>query len=185
VIGRRALLGVLLLLGLAVPLGAGAEPAGKVPRIGILGSDPGSGRAEALRQGLRDLGDVEGKSIVIEYRYARGNQERLPALASELVALKVDIIVDGLLLNQRARIVAFAAKHRLPAMYGNQDYIDAGALMAYGPNMYRRAASFVHKILKGARPADLPVEQATKIELVINLTIPASLLARADHVISP
>jgi ABC-type uncharacterized transport system substrate-binding protein len=325
VIGRRAVLGALL-LGLAAPFGAGAEPAGKVPRIGVLASDPGAGRAEALRQGLRDLGYVEGKSIVIEYRYAQGNPERLPALASELVALKVEIIVtagdhairaargasgtipivvaisgdlvapgyvaslarpggnvtglttlvselsgkrlellktafpkvsrvgvlwnpnnavnvaavkelevaanpvgvqltsagartpddledafqtmrreradallvlgDGMLLSQRARAVAFAAKHRLPAMYGNQDYMDAGGLMAYGPNiadMYRRAASYVDKILKGARPADLPVEQATKIELVINLktaqalglTIPASLLARADHVISP
>ena len=92
------------------------------------------------------------------------------------------------------RIVSHAAKNRLPAMYFDGAFVDAGGLMSYGPNipdLYRRAAIYVDKILKGAKPADLPVEQPTKFELVINLktakqiglTIPANVLLRADKVI--
>jgi putative ABC transport system substrate-binding protein len=94
----------------------------------------------------------------------------------------------------RARITSLAAKHRLPAMYGLRDFAYAGGLMAYAPDvpaMYRRAAEYVDKILKGAKPADLPIEQPTKFELVVNLktakalgiTIPQSILLRADEVI--
>ena len=94
----------------------------------------------------------------------------------------------------RARIVELAAKTRLPAIYGLEEFVRAGGLMAYGasiPAMCRRAATYVDKILKGAKPADLPVEQPTKFELVINvktakglgLTIPPSILIRADHII--
>jgi len=101
---------------------------------------------------------------------------------------------DGLFLDQKAMIVSLATRHRLPAMYGIREYVEAGGLMAYGtnlPQMFRLGASFVDKILKGAKPADLPVEQPTKFELVINLktakalglTIPPSLLQRADEVI--
>jgi putative ABC transport system substrate-binding protein len=97
-------------------------------------------------------------------------------------------------LAHRERIVGLAARHRLPAMYGLTAFVDAGGLMAYGASLrdlYRRAATYVDKILTGAKPADLPIEQATKFDLVINLktaralglVIPPSLLGRADRVI--
>jgi putative ABC transport system substrate-binding protein len=104
------------------------------------------------------------------------------------------VLRDLLFLAQRTQIAALAAKSRLPAVYGNKEVAETGGLMAYGantPQMYRRAATYVDKILRGAKPADLPVEQPTKFELVINLktaktlglTIPPSLLQRADEVI--
>jgi putative tryptophan/tyrosine transport system substrate-binding protein len=94
----------------------------------------------------------------------------------------------------RIRIVELANKNRLPTMYFSREWVDAGGLMAYGPSwrdMYRRAATYVDKILRGAKPGDLPIEQPTKFELVINLksakalglTIPSSILARADELI--
>ena len=99
-----------------------------------------------------------------------------------------------MLFNERRRLAELAAKSRLPAVYPLSEYVDAGGLMAYGPDladMYRRAATYVDRILKGTQPADLPVEQPTKFDLVINLkaakalrlTIPPSLMARADRVI--
>jgi putative ABC transport system substrate-binding protein len=102
--------------------------------------------------------------------------------------------LDTLTQANHRPIVDLAAKHRLPAIYGAREFVDAGGLIAYGvsyPHLYRRAASYVDKIFKGAKPADLPVEQATKFELIINLktakalglTIPPSLLGRADEVI--
>ena len=321
----RALI-VMASLSLAVlcaPLATEAQPAGRIPRIGILrtGSPPDP-LVEAFRQGLRELGYVEGQDIGLEYRWAQGRDERLPALAADLARLKVDVIVAGGsqaqiarratttipivmpvandpvgaslvsslarpggnvtglaflseelpgkwvellketlpgasrvavlwhpateagqlkvaeaaarslgvhlrplkvqrsddLLNafaeaqkdraealitlsspffyaHRARLVGLAAKYRLPTMYHQREFvIDSGGLMSYGPNLrdlFRRAATYVDKILKGAKPADLPVEQPTKFELVVNLktakalglTIPPSLLARADEVI--
>jgi putative tryptophan/tyrosine transport system substrate-binding protein len=306
---------------------AEAQQPTKVPRIGFLSAFSGSSlsaRIEAFRQGLRELGYVEGKNVVIESRYAEGRLDRLTDLAAELVRLKVDVIVTGgpsptratkeatvtipivmaldndpvgsgfvaslarpggnitglatlspeisgkqlellkeivprlshvavvgtssnpgnaqmlketelaagafavqlhyldvegpkdietvfraaskgradavlvlpnsVLLSQRAQLADLAAKNRLPAVYGQPEYVDAGGLMFYGASiteMFRRAATYVDKILKGAKPADLPVEQPTKFEFVVNLkaakqiglTIPPNVLARADKVI--
>jgi putative ABC transport system substrate-binding protein len=320
---------ILALGGAAVawPHAARAQQAAKVPRIGYLspGSASGGSGDDAFRQGLRELGYIEGTNIVIEYRFAEGKFDRLAKLAAELVQLKVDVIVavvtqaslaardatrtipivmayvsdpvgsglvasiarpganitgtsgmnaemagkslealkeavpkaarvavlwnpgnavfqgqmlkatevaaaalgvqlqtfgargpdeldgafaamskegvdallvfaDPVLNLHYARIVALAAKNRLPAMYGLKEIAAAGGLMAYGANrtgQYRRAATYVDKILKGTQPADLPVEQPTEIELVINLktaktlglTFPLPLLGRADEVI--
>ncbi len=326
----RAVLTVVLALGLlAALLTADAQPAAKVFRIGLLGgSSPTSLEAsriwEGFFQGLRELGYVEGQNFLIEGRFYGERTERLPALAAELVRLKVDVIVtqgppapeaaqratstipivmaihqdpvgSGLVASltrpgrnvtglsllspelagkrlqllkeavpglsrvavlsnpthptvaldlgeaevaarslkvqlqllearapsdfasafsamtkaragglfvlgnlmffvHRTRLVELAAQSRLPAIYGAKDFAEAGGLMAYGPNIresYRRAATYVDKILKGAKPADLPIERPTKFELVINaktakaldLTIPQSLLLQADQVI--
>jgi putative ABC transport system substrate-binding protein len=104
------------------------------------------------------------------------------------------VLPSGMFIGQRRRLVDLAAKNRLPAVYQSRESVDAGGLMSYGPNfadLFRRAATYVDKILKGAKPGDLPVEQPTKFELVINLktakalglTIPPSVLGRADQVI--
>jgi putative ABC transport system substrate-binding protein len=326
---RREFIGTLAGGLVAAPLAAEAQQAARIPRIGWLaGSLAGkSHMTEAFLQGLRDLGYIEGRNVVIEIRDAEGKLERLPALAAELVALKVDVILaggtaqalaakeatktipivftavvdavaDGLVTSlarpggnvtglsslvselvgkwlellkqavpgisrvavlwhpgtlgertekdmlkgaeaaaralgvrlqffeargpadferafsdmtraragaltvwtspmfntQRGRLVNLAAKHRLPAVYPWTEVGDAGGLMAYGANVadvFRRAATYVDRILKGAKPGDLPVEQPTKFELVINLktakalslTIPQSLLLRADEII--
>jgi ABC-type uncharacterized transport system substrate-binding protein len=318
---RRIGLAVILALGLALaPLTAGAQQRAKVPRIGILSSDAASTREEAFRQGLRDLGYIEGQNVAIESRYADGRFEKLPGLATELVRLNVDVIVaspteairaaqgatktipivmafsgdpvgsgivaqlghpggnitglttmaaeltakrleflkaiaptisrvsflanqatpkqfvseveaagrvmgvhisavmvqdaneldrtfsamakgavDGLVVDlvlheYRRRIADLAIRHRFPAVSGPREFAAAGGLMAYGPDyrdLFRRAATYVDKILKGVKPADLPVEQPTKFELVINLktakalglTIPQSILVRADEII--
>ena len=302
-----------------------AQQPAKILRIGILiapSASSFSARVEALRRRLRELGYVEGKNIVIEYRYTEAKLERLPDLAAELVSLKVDVIVTtgpgilaakkasptmpivfasfgdpvgsglvsslarpggnitglstmtpdldgkrlellkeafpkvarvaflwqpgwrgnlaltdmeaaakalgvklislpvrslddfesafarakrdgaqalintpgGIISTQQRQVLDFAAKNRLPAMYPSSENVEAGGLMSYGPNgadLYRRAADFVDKILKGAKPADLPVEQPKKFEFIVNLktaeqiglTIPPKVLAQADKVI--
>jgi len=133
--------------------------------------------AQLLQQSVevRSSADLEGA-------FAAMTKERAGA---------VIVLQDGLTIRHRAQIVELSAQRRLPAMYEARDWTAAGGLMAFGANdadMYRRAATYVDKILRGARPADLPVEQPTKFELVINLkalglTIPPSLLQRADQVI--
>ena len=325
---RRDTVLALLALG-AAPLAAEAQQATKVARIGCLATNPAISTRlrEAFVQGLRDLGYIEGRNLLIEYRDADGKAERLPALAAELVALKVDVIVasgtlaalaarratktlpivfspagdpvgSGLVASlarpggnvtglsafapelvgkrlellkeavpgisrvavlwqpgafgertekdtlkraevaardlgmplqfveargpddfarafsdmsrarasalavlasnmfnsERRRLVDLAAEKRLPKVYSARELVDAGGLMSYGANLAdlnRRAATYVDRILKGTKPADLPVEQPTKFELIINLktakalglTIPQSVLGRADEVI--
>ena len=319
---------IVLLVVLTAPLAAEAQPAVKVARIGYLLLPPlaekPSGERQAFMQGLRELGYVEGRNLVIEYRSAAWNREMLPDLAAELVERKVDVILAAgpqpalaareatktipivmvagidpvesglvaslarpganvtgftrhlpglagkrlellreaiprvsrvlviwnpgnpaaatdwkatqaaartlgmklesvevrgaedfvaafprMLLRQPAAVVMiddtltaayrgilaeFAVKNRVPAITAWREFTEAGGLMSYGPRvseLFRRAAGHVDKILKGAKPADLPVEQPTKFELVINaktatalgLTIPPSLLLRADLVI--
>ena len=104
------------------------------------------------------------------------------------------VLSDVMFITERRAIVELAARHRVPAVYPDREFVNAGGLMFYGASlmdMYRRAASYVDRVLRGARPADLPIEQPTKFELVINLktakalglTIPPSLLLRADQVI--
>jgi putative ABC transport system substrate-binding protein len=324
---NRIILFVPVALLFALCSSAQAQQPKKIPRIGYLTTSFASevmGRVDALRQGLRELGYLEGKNIIIDYRYGEGKSNRLLALANELINLNVDVIVThgfpparavkqatktipivmavigdavgaGLVaslarpggnitgltsisselygkrlellkeispkishvvilssetspateiaMNEikvaanalgvqlqtlqvrgpndfegafdastkggagalivlqgpltstyRKRIVELAAKSRLLAAYHESEFTDAGGLMSYGvsySDMYRRAATYVDKILKGAKPADLPVEQPMKFELVINLkaakqiglTIPPNVLARADRVI--
>jgi putative tryptophan/tyrosine transport system substrate-binding protein len=325
---RRGFIGTLAGGLFAVPLVTAAQPTAKVYRIGFLvtATSTETGHLfKALSEGLRELGYVEGRNVLFERRFAEGRQERLPALAAELVRLKADILVTGsnpviaavkqatatipvvmavsrdpvgakfiaslarpggnitglandtapdiigknlallkeavprisrvtylwnpvppgaeasknalesaarnlgvafqsvevrghaelegafaamvrerangivvaqdpVTFGSRSQVALLAARSRLPAVYGVREFAEAGGLMSYGPNIadqFRRAAIYVDKILKGAKPGDLPIEQPTKFELVINLktakalglTIPPSLLQRADQVI--
>jgi putative tryptophan/tyrosine transport system substrate-binding protein len=306
------------------PLTVRAQQTAKLPTLGFLTAGSDSPGLTALLEGLRQLDWIEGKTIVIDYRYAENRNDRLPELAAELVRLNVNVIVaagtlaplaakhatatipivmtsagdplgtrlvgslarpgsnvtglslmspdisgkrlelieqivpdiarvaiiwnatnpypalvfrqtenaarqlkievqslevrtpddvnsaleaavrekanalitveDPLTVNSRKQIADFAAKNQLPTMSGLREYVDAGGLLSYGPalgDLYRRAAGYVDKILKGAKPSELPVEQPTKFELVINLktanalglTIPPDMLAIADAVI--
>jgi putative tryptophan/tyrosine transport system substrate-binding protein len=324
---RRAFVCRLTVGALSAPLAVGAQPPeGKAYRIGFLWESPAvfPDAIEAFRQGLRELGYVEGRNISIEYRWAEGKPERMRELAEELVRLKVDVIVapssiytgaakratstipivflshadplstghaaslarpggnatgltimmtetnvkglelfkeavprlarvavvwdpatpshgpglkaveaagpslglqilsvpvrnaseyesafstmvrgraDGVLVLSTPLFIAgakplaeLALRYRLPSLFGPKHHVEAGGLMSYSPHradLYRRGAVFVDKILKGAKPADLPVEQPTKFELVINLktakalglTIPQSVLLRTDQAI--
>ncbi len=268
---RRKLIVALGVGVLGTPLGSFAQQQAKVWRIGFLGSENAAERAretDAFRGGLKDLGYVEGRNIVIEYRWAEGAYERLPQLAAELLREKVDVLVThaqgvraahratttvpiviatlgidpvsagfakslarpggnitgslsltGLLTVKQlelvkdtlpsARKVAFMV---LPTDAGGEMVkgmevaaktlkLDlqlvqvSGGLMGYGANIlnnYRRAAYFIDRIFKGAKPADLPIEQPTMIELVVNLKtakalgikIPDIVMARADRMIN-
>jgi putative ABC transport system substrate-binding protein len=138
------------------------------------------------------------KIKLVKIDVERPSDVHLPAAFETAVREKAGAIFvlpdEPLFLTRRAEIVAFAAKHRLPAFYGAREYVDEGGLMSYGENLrtaYRNAASYIDKVAQGAKPAELPVEQPTKFELVINLktakalglTIPQSVLLRADEVI--
>ena len=163
----------------------------KLARLAVLG-DPThpayASQVKTLETGVRALG---GQLEVIAVRSPDEFEAAFKIARNSQALLQLD---DVLLTTHRARLLELTAQNRLPAIYGFREFVDAGGLMAYGvnfPDMYRRAASYVDKILKGAKPADLPVEQPTKFELTINLktakalglTIPSSILLRADHLI--
>jgi putative ABC transport system substrate-binding protein len=150
-----------------------------------------------LAQQVRDM-EVEARALRVQLQpvEARGPEEFDGAFAAVVRASAGALLVatDPVFAFHRTQLSSLAARNRLPAMYGLRDHVEAGGLMAYGasvPDLYRSAATYVDKILKGAKPADLPMEQPTKFEFVINLktakalglTIPPSLLARADQVI--
>jgi putative ABC transport system substrate-binding protein len=169
------------------------EIAPRVSRVAVL-SNPTNRAIHSL------LGEVEvaARSLglqlqILEARGADEFQDAFVAMTRERAGALL-VFPDGMFLLHRTRIADLAAKSHLPAMYGVREFVDAGGLVSYAPSIrdnLRRAAIYVDRILKGARPGDLPVEQPTKFELVINLktakalglTIPPSLLARADHVI--
>jgi putative ABC transport system substrate-binding protein len=198
-----------------------ARPGGNVTGLSVLSTElvgkwlellkqavPGVSRVAALWQpGAMDErtdkemlkgADVAARALGVRLQFvqARGPEDFDRAFSDMTRARAGALTVRPapMFISERRRLVDLAAKNRLPAVYAWREFVDAGGLMAYGPNMtdlYRRAAIYVDKILKGAKPADLPVEQPTKFELVINLktakalglTIPPSLLQRADQVI--
>jgi putative ABC transport system substrate-binding protein len=146
-----------------------------------------------LRENLVAARALDLQVQILEVRDAGGLDRAFAAITRER-ADAIAVVQDLLFLQYRKRFADFAAKSRLPAMYGRREYADAGGLMAYGPNFldnFRHAASFVDRILNGANPADLPVENPTKYELILNLKaaralglmIPQSILLRADEVI--
>ena len=169
------------------------EAVPKLSRVALLGNPANTGNAPQLRL-AQDAARALG--IQLQPHEASGPREiesAFAAIARERASALI-VLVDGMLADHRARIADLAAKSRLPAVYGLSDHAESGGLIAYGPSVhdrFRRAAIYVDKILKGAKPAELPVEQPTKFELVINLkaakaiglTIPPSLLLRADQVI--
>jgi ABC-type uncharacterized transport system substrate-binding protein len=199
------------LLGSAAawPVAARAQQAGKVPRIGYMAGSLESPDQrvllDAFRQGVREHGYVEGQ----KHRAAAGAlrvQLRLVAVReaadiarafSTMAAERTDtlfILPSPMLFTERRQIVDLAARHRLPSIAMAREFVELSGLMAYGasiPDLNRRAGDYVDRILRGAKPADLPVEQASKYQLVVNLNtakalgieMPPTLLARADKVI--
>ena len=208
--------------GAGDPVGSGmvaslAQPGGNVTGLSVQSTDLAGKRLEILREIFPDvrrltiIGNVEYAATVLEMgeaqaaaralglEVARSEIRRAEDIAPAFEALKgaaqaLYVCADATINANHARINTLALGARLPTMHGVREYVEAGGLMAYGPNLadlYRRAADYVNKILRGAKPADLPVEQPTKFDLVINLVaaqalgvaIPPSLLARADDVI--
>jgi putative ABC transport system substrate-binding protein len=156
---------------------ADAQQVRGIAKVGVLVSNdqPGAARfLEGFKDGLQMLGYAEGKSLVLE--------------------AVIQSSGNPVAMAQRAEVASLAQRNHLPSIYAIREYVDVGGLLSYGPSigdMWRRTATYVDKILKGVKPADLTVEQPTKFELVINLTtakalgltIPPSLLRRADDVI--
>jgi len=192
-----------------------ARPGGNLTGLSSQTTDTVGKRLELLREvvpGLRRLavmGNVDNPFTILEMREVQTKAHTLGLEVDaleirrtediDLEALKIGadalyVAPDPLVIANRIRINTFALAARLPTMYGFREYVEAAGLMAYGanfPDLFRRAAEYVDKILRGAKPADLPVEQSTKFDLVINLStakalgleVPPTLLARADEVI--
>ena len=165
----------------------------KVSRAAVLGTSTRPGNAQLIKETELTAGTL---GVRIQYLDVLDSKDVATAFgAAGRGRAEAILVLGGPVLNShRAQIADLAAKNRLPAVYGQAEFIDAGGLIFYGASineMFRRAATYVDKILKGAKPADLPVEQPTKFELVINLkaakqiglTIPPNVLARADKVI--
>jgi putative tryptophan/tyrosine transport system substrate-binding protein len=196
-----------------------ARPGGNITGLSQMAPELGEKRIQLLKEMFPKVShamDVLWNPDYVGMR-ARFEQARVAAPAVGLTARSVEVrdsreldaafeaiireqpealllLVDPFTLSQRSRIVEFAAERRLPAIYETSDFVDAGGLMSYGANgtdQFRRAATYVDKILRGAKPADLPIEQPTKFELVINMRaakalgikFPESILLRADRVV--
>ena len=194
-----------------------ARPGGNVTGLSMQQTDLAAKRLELLREvvpGLRrlaiivnvgnpqtvtEMGEVQAAARALGLEVAPLKIQRAEDIDPAFVALKAQvdalyIVLDALVAANGARIVTYALGARLPTIFGSRSYVQAGGLMSYGPNfptLFRRAAELVDKILRGAKPGDIPVEQADKFELVVNLTtakalgltIPASLLSLADELI--
>ncbi len=167
-----------------------------VSRVAVLWQPGGLG--ERTEKDMLKEADVAARALGVRLQFVEargpGDLDRAFSDMTRARAGALTVLTSLVFLGERRRLVDLAAKNRLPAVYPQREFVDAGGLMAYGANLadnYRRAATYVDKILKGTKPGDLPVEQPTKFELVINLkaakvlglTIPPSLLLRADEVI--
>ena len=164
-----------------------------ITRVGVLVNPVNPVSAVELKEievAARSLGL---QAHLLEVRAPTEFERAFAAMVRERAGA-VTVLVDAMFFSERKRIVDLAARSRLPAIYQRREYVEEGGLMAFGPSLidlFRRAAGYVDKLLKGAKPGDLPVEQATKFELVVNLktaktlglTIPPSVLLRADQVI--
>ena len=165
----------------------------KGSRMALLWNPANPGSAPQLREAEAAARALRVRLQLLEVRAAQDIDAAFAAMTRERAGGLL-VLADGVLTNSRAQIAELAAARRLPAAYPQREFVEAGGLMAFSANpleLERRAAVYVDKILRGAKPADLPVEQPTRLELVINLktakalglTIPQSLLLRADQVI--
>lgn len=218
---RAFLQGSLAFVGLSLLSGCSRLPlqparSNRLPRLGFLAPNapPPNASTQAFLKGLADLGWVDGETIAIEYRWAevqdaarrldldvqRYDVQQVSGFSAAIGQLATNgaqalfTLGDSFLARNAQTVVSLAAQHRLPGLYEHRAYPDAGGLMSYGANIaagHYRAASYVDKILKGARPSDLPVEQPTLIEFVVNLkaaqalglTLPQNVLAQATETI--